>query len=108
MEWGIATEVITLFLLGFLGVCCATFLAERANTANDATKKVLRRRALDAVLISDKKESDVVEAAEVLIQNLDEVLPVQIFYMPASAEILSVVWTGLTFLSDVMRRQLQD
>jgi hypothetical protein len=47
------------------------------------------------------------ELVEVLIANLEEVPPVQILYMPARSDVLTVIWGVLTILSEIMRKQLQ-
>lgn len=108
LEWAAAAEILILFVVGIPLVCTATLLAEMCNNQVSQTLKVLKRKSLDAILTSSDEKDDVIEHADLLSSNFEDVLPVQIFFMPATAEILSLVWAALGFLSSIVGKQMKS
>jgi len=102
-----AAEVIMLLVVGVPSLCAATLLASKCNSAIKQTQRVLSRASLDAVLKRPDEKDAIIELAGLLAANIEEVTPVQICYMPATTEILSLIWVALTYLSQSVGRQLQ-
>jgi len=112
LDWGSVLEIGLCFAIAAVSILATTLITEQCNEATHRSLRVLERARVEAVVRKWPDKDEVVELVDVLGANLADVKPIQMLYMPATKEVLSLVWSfgsyGLALVFEQLRGQLKS